>query len=172
MTGFLKEEFEYTIIDDLTVENLQEWCNENDISIQLHTNAERWCAFTQYYCREQNLDVISSASMGYIISSLFAGLGVSCNTEIYIREEELVFDAIEYLNQLREKYDDEETIAKQLFSYIFDLYCYHIHQYEYKDHNMCFRIGESSLARFEDVAGETKSEKFMNLIQYYFMTRD
>ena len=170
---FFNEEFEYTVIDStVTVKDLESWCNENGVGIQMHTNAERWCAFTQYYCRENHLDVVSSASMGYVVSSLFGGLGVSCNTEMYIREEELVFDAIEHLNKLREDCDDELTIAKQLFSFIFNLYCYHIHQYEYKDHQINFRVGEASMLRFDEIGGDTKSEKFMNLIQYYFMTRD
>lgn len=173
MVGFILDDFEFDIIDDtLTVEELKDWCRENGVDIQFHTPAERWCAFTQYYCREAGLDIFSSASMGYIVSSLFAGLGVSCSTEIYFREEEISFDSIDYLNTLREKYDDEETIAKQLFSYIFDLYQYNIHKYEYKDNKMCFRLGVSTMARFNDVVGDTKTEKFYNLIQHYHATKE
>ena len=165
---FLKEKFDFSIIDSsITVEDLEQFCHENDIGIQFHTDSEVWCAFSQWYGRKHGLDAIASTSFAYIVSALFTGLGVSANTEIYFRENEISFDSIEYLNQCRVDYGEvveEVTIAKMLFKYIFNLYRDRLWEYEYKDHKICFRCGESTLARLMNHDGETKSEKIMKLI--------
>ena len=165
---FLKEEFCYTIIDaTVSIDELKLWCHENNVRIKPNSNAEIWAMFTQYYARKKGLDVVSATSMAYIISALFGGFGVSASTEVYIREEEISFQAIEHLNDLRTRFSSERDVAVNLFCYVFDLYKYHIVDYEYKDHSLCFRIGESSMAKFMDVDGETKTDKFLTLIQYY-----
>ena len=162
---FLKEEFSFEIIDDsLTVEYLQDWCHENDINLHLCDNASTWCAFAQYYARTHDLDVLASTSFAYIISSLFAGMGVSASTEIYFRENEISFDAIEHLNQLRKDFDDEEYIARMLFFHIFNIYHDNIWKYEFKDQKICLRVGESTMAKIESAEGKTISEKIMNLL--------
>lgn len=162
---FLKKNFSFDIIDSsVSVEDLESFCHENDIQLQFHTDSEIWCAFAQYYGRKHGLDVIASTSFSYIISALFTGLGVSAGTEIYFRENDISFDSIDYLNTLRTEETDEETIAKKLFQYIFDIYHHKIWQYEFKDEKICIRVGESTLAKIMDADGKNKSEKIMNLI--------
>lgn len=164
---FLKEEFDFEIIDStVTVDFLQDWCQENDINLQLHDNPSTWCAFAQYYGRNNGLDALASTSFAYIISSLFAGMGVSASTEIYFRENDISFDSIDYLNTLRTEETDEETIAKKLFKFIFDIYRHRIWQYEFKDEKICIRVGESTLAKIMGATGSSKSEKIMNLIYH------
>ncbi len=163
---FLRKEYEYNIIDDsISVDYLQKWCKENGIDINIGDNSSAWCAFTQYYCISHKLDMISAASMGYIVSSLFAGNGMSASTEIYIREEEITFNVVEKLNELHTEYDDEDIVAVNLFDYIFDLYQNNISDYEYKDEKLIFRVGTASLLRFMEIEGESKSDKFRNLLQ-------
>ena len=165
---FLKEEFTYVIIDaTVSIDDLKNWCKENNVSIKPNSNAEIWAMFTQYYARTHGLDVVSATSMAYIISALYGGFGVSASTEMYIREEEITFQSIEHLNDLRTRFDSERDVAINLFRFVFDLYKYHIVDYEYKDHSICFRLGESSMVRFMNVDGETKTDKFLKLIQYW-----
>ena len=168
---FFEEEFTYEIIDDtITVDFLKDWCKENGITLSCLDNPTTWCAFAQWYGRTNGLDTISATSFSYIISSLFAGLGVSASTEVYIREEEIMMHSIEYLNELRKANSDvsEKSIANMLFYHIFDLYHDHIQEYEYKDEKLIFRIGSASMLRFMTVDGDTKSDKFRTLLQHYF----
>lgn len=166
---FLNEEFDYTIIDDtITVDFLRRWCKENNIDLHIIDNATTWVAFTQYYGRNHGLDDISATSMSSIVSTLYAGMNVSASTEVYIREEEILFDCIEKLNSLRKQGHSEETVAIMLFNHIFGIYKNQIDKYEYKDENLVFRIGSASLMRFMTVDGDTKSDKFRTLLQHYF----
>ena len=166
---FLKEEFTYEIIDDtIDVDFLKKWCEENGLQLSCLDNPTTWCAFAQWYGRTNGLDNISATSFSYIISSLFTGLGVSASTEIYIREEDIMMNALEKLNSLRKVYDNEEIVAMILFNHIFGIYKNQIDKYEYKDENLVFRIGSASMLRFMTVDGDTKSDKFRVLLQNYF----
>jgi len=132
---------------------------ENDV-------ASKWCAYAQKYGLENGLTYSEQLSFSYIISSIFGGMGFSCSTEAYYREEEIELISINKLNELRDSNLDESDVMKSLFNYIFSLY-EDIEKYTYKTERISFKISLSMAERFEKIEGGSKSDKFRMLVQNY-----
>lgn len=159
---FWKKEDEYTIIEKISVEELKEFLTENHIYLDLNGVAERWAAFSNYYGRKHGLNELESASFSSIISTFMAGMGVSASTDAYFNEEAIENKVIDLYNQLPET--DEISRKKILFSQVFDLYKNDIEKYELKNRRIEVRVTERQYQKFLDLPGETKSDKFRNLL--------
>lgn len=160
---FWKTEHEYTIIEEVSVEELEKFLTENHIYLNLDGCAERWAAFSNYYGRNHGLNPFESASFSSIISTFMTGMGVSAGTEAYFNEEGIEHKVIDLYNQLPE---DENEISKKrmLFKQVFDLYN-DIEKYELKNRRIEVRVSEREYQKFLDLPGETKSDKFRNLLK-------
>lgn len=164
---FWKTEHEYNIIENVSVEELEEFLTENHIYLNLDGCAERWAAFSNYYGRKHGLNPFESASFSSIISTFMAGgMGVSAGTDAYFNEEAIENKAIEYYNgvQALHKYSEVEK-KKLLFKLIFSIYCENIEKYELKNRRIEVRVSEREYQKFLDLPGETKSDKFRNLLK-------
>lgn len=161
---FWKTEHEYNIIEDISVEELEEFLTENHIYLNLEGVAERWAAFSNYYGRKHGLNPFESASFSSIISTFMAGMGVSAGTEAYFNEEAIEGKVIDLYNQLPET-ADEISRKRMLFSQVFDLYKNDIAKYELKNRRIEVRVSEREYQKFLDLPGETKSDKFRNLLK-------
>lgn len=156
---------EYNIIEEISVEELQNYLNTNNISLSLEDPASRWAGFSNYYGRTHGLNDIESASFSAIISTFLAGLGVSAGTEYYFNELDIENKAIDIYNNLNSDNNMSETEKKQtFFKKIFQLYKEDITQYERKNHNLTFRVTEREYDKFMNLEGETKTDKFLNLL--------
>lgn len=160
---FWKKEEEYKIIENVSVEELEEFLTENHIYLDLNGVAERWAAFSNYYGRKHGLNELESASFSSIISTFMAGMGVSASTDAYFNEEAIENKVIDLYNQLP-KDVAEISRKKMLFRQVFDLYKNDIEKYELKNRRIEVRVTERQYQKFLDLPGETKSDKFRNLL--------
>lgn len=162
---FWEKEDEYKIIiEDVSVEELEEFLTENHIYLDLMGAAERWAAFSNYYGRKHRLNELEAASFSSIISTFMAGMGVSASTDAYFNEEAIENKVIDLYNQLP-KDVDEISRKKLLFRQVFDLYKNNIEKYELKNRRIEVRVSEREYQKFLDLPGETKSDKFRNLLK-------
>lgn len=161
---FWEKEDEYKIIEDVSVEELEKFLTENHIYLNLDGAAERWAAFSNYYGRKHGLNPFESASFSSIISTFMEGMGVSAGTEAYFNEEAIENKVIDLYNQLPEDVD-EISRKKLLFRQVFDLYKNDIEKYELKNRRIEVRVSEREYQKFLDLPGETKSDKFRNLLK-------
>lgn len=161
---FWEKEDEYKIIiEDVSVEELEEFLTENHIYLSLDGAAERWAAFSNYYGRKHGLNELEAASFSSIISNFMAGMGVSASTDAYFNEEAIENKVINLYNQLPRDVD-EISRKKLLFRQVFDLYKNDIEKYELKNRRIEVRVSEREYQKFLDLPGETKSDKFRNLL--------
>ena len=161
---FWEKEDEYKIIENVSVEELEKFLTENHIYLNLDGAAERWAAFSNYYGRKHGLNPFESASFSSIISTFMEGMGVSAGTEAYFNEEAIENKVIDLYNQLPET-ADEISRKRMLFRQVFDLYKNDIEKYELKNRRIEVRVSEREYQKFLDLPGETKSDKFRNLLK-------
>lgn len=160
---FWEKEEEYKIIEDVSVSELEKFITENHIYLNLNGCAERWAAFSNYYGRKHGLNELESASFSSIISTFMTGMGVSAGTDVYFNEEAIENKVIDLYNQLPET--DEISRKRMLFRQVFDLYKNDIEKYELKNRRIEVRVSEREYQKFLDLPGETKSDKFRNLLK-------
>lgn len=158
------EKDEYKIIEDVSVSELEKFLTENHIYLNLDSCAERWAAFSNYYGRKHGLNELESASFSSLISTFMGGMGVSAGTEAYFNEEAIENKVIDLYNQLPET-ADEISRKRMLFRQVFDLYKNDIEKYELKNRRIEVRVSEREYQKFLDLPGETKSDKFRNLLK-------
>lgn len=161
---FWKKEDEYKIIEEVSVSELEKFLTENHIYLNLNGCAERWAAFSNYYGRKHGLNPFESASFSSIISTFMGGMGVSAGTDVYFNEEAIENKVIDLYNQLPET-ADEISRKRMLFRQVFDLYKNDIEKYELKNRRIEVRVSEREYQKFLDLPGETKSDKFRNLLK-------
>lgn len=160
---FWKTEHEYNIIENVSVEELEEFLTENHIYLNINGCAERWAAFSNYYGRKHGLNELEAASFSSIISTFMADMGVSASTDAYFNEEAIESKVIDLYNQLP-KDVDEISRKKLLFRQVFDLYKNDIEKYELKNRRIEVRVSEREYQKFLDLPGDSKSEKFRKLL--------
>lgn len=129
--------------------------------------ASQWNAYAQQYGSKHGLTYSEQLSFGYMCSSLFGGMGYSCSTEMYYKEEEIFDDAIDSLNRLRESGIPEDEVIKKLFRHIFKIYSEKIEEYSFKTEKLNLKISLSMLEHLDDVPGDSKSEKFRTVMREY-----
>ena len=161
---FWEKEDEYKIIEDVSVIELEKFLTENHIYLNIDGAAERWAAFSNYYGRKHGLNEFESASFSSIISTSRAGMAVSAATDAYFNEETIEGKVIDLYNQLPET-ADEISRKRMLFRQVFDLYKNDIEKYELKNRRIEVRVTEREYQKFLNLSGETKSDKFRNLLK-------
>lgn len=152
----------------LSNEELQRFLKEQGISMQIVDNSTRWAAYGQWYAHRKGWDVIRSTSFSYMVSLFFAGMGVSASTEMYIKEETMEYDIIDFLNEIKENPlppEQERAVPAVLFQHIVDIYANHIDKYEYATERLSLKLTPSQMARFQAVEGDTMKDKFLYLLQ-------
>lgn len=83
---------------------------------------------------------------------------------MYIDEESIEYKCVEALNEIREENLTEEEEVKIFFDFILNLYKWDIDQYSHKTRTVNVRLTERQYERFMEVEGETKTDKFINLL--------
>ena len=93
-----------------------------------------------------------------------AGMGISASTEMYFKEEQLEYDLINKLNEIKSQTSDEETQVKKMFRCIVMIYSKHISDYEYSTERLSFKLTPSEMEKFQSISGKTNKEKFKTLL--------
>jgi len=162
---FWKNEYDYSIINEsVTDEILNEFLKENGISLQIVDNSTRWCAFAQCYAHEHSFDVVKATSFAYMVSLFMTGMGISAGTEMYFKEEQLEYDLLEKLNEIKSNESSEEIQVKEMFKCIFLTYQRDISKYEYSTERLSLRLTPSEMEKFQHVNGKNNKEKFKRLL--------
>ena len=158
------------IRDEIPDETLQKFLNKKEIGFRVtDSESNRWTAYAIYVGMEKlGLTQFEACSFGYMISTFFSGMGLSCGTEAWFREEEIELTILDKYNDLvsDESLNDHER-KKNLFYFICDLYKNHIDKYAYKTETLSFRTSISTKWKFENVEGESFNDKLVYLIDKY-----
>ena len=167
---FIEEKLLPNIIKpSVTERSVQSWCDKHSVFIRVNSDwSTYWAGFANMYGQMNGLSFIESGSFSYMVSMFMTGMGVSCGTDMYFREEDIEYRILKIYDDLRETTDDEEELAKKLFYEIFDLYKNHIEKYSLKTNSLNFRISQSDYDRFMDVDGKTKIDKLRLLLRIYY----
>ena len=163
---FWEKEYTPSVVGcELSDEELQQFLNEKGIGLQIVDNSTRWCAFAQYYAIDNEFDVVKATSFSYMVSLFMTGMGISANTEMYFKEEQMEYDLVDYINKLRSTFpDDEQEQVKCMFLKIFRIYEDHISNYEYSTERLSLRLTPSEMEKFQSLEGKNNKEKFKNLL--------
>ena len=171
---FFKEKYEPNIINHLTNERIiQQWCDAHSIFLKVNAdNSTLWAGFSNMYGQTNGLSYIEAGSFSYMVSMFLTGMGVSCGTEMYFREEDIEYRILKIFDVLKNEESDEEELAKKLFFAIFDLYKNEIEKYSFKTNHLTFRLSQSDYDKFMLVEGESKVDKLRVLMRKYFESKD
>lgn len=160
------KEYSPSIIEDYTIEELEDFLQQNNIHMNIVDSPTLWAAFANKYGREHGLKDHTAASFSCMVSMFIAGMGVSAGTEFYFKEEEIEFKIFDRYNKLDETVAEEENI-KILFFFIFDIYVNEIEKYEKKIKRIDFRVSQSEYEEFMGVEGGSKVDKLRTLLNNY-----
>ena len=156
--------------EKITDEFLQEFINKKELGFRVSdSESNRWTAYAVYVGIEKmNLTQFEACSFGYMISTFFSGMGLSCGTDTWFREEEIELKILDNYNDLvRDESLNDHERKKNLFNFICDLYQNHIDKYAYKTETLSFRTSISTKWKFENVEGESFNDKLVYLIDKY-----
>lgn len=167
---FFEEQQEPYIINHLTsVKTIQRWCDTHSIFLNVGAdNSTFWAGFSNWYGQTNGLSYIEAGSFSYMVSMFMTGMGVSCGTEIYFREDDIEYHLLGVLESLKSEGNDEEDIARKMFFAIFDLYKNDIEKYSFKVNHLTFRLSQSDYDRFMGVEGKDKVSKLRTLMRNYY----
>ena len=162
---FWEKEYQPTVVGcKLSDEELQQFLNEKEVGLQISDNSTRWCAFAQCYAHEHNFDVVKATSFSYMVSLFMSGMGISAGTEMYFKEEQLEYDLLDKLNEIKSEDIPEEEQVKEMFKHIFEVYENNISKYEYATERLSFKLTPSEMEKFQSLEGKNNKEKFKNLL--------
>lgn len=156
---FFKDEYEYTIIENVELKELEFTGLDLDFD-----SSNRWAAYTIYRAKKEGLNNTAQLSMASIVSGFMGGLVVSASTDYYFKEEKIDHAVIDELNRLQDTDLSEPEKVKALFNFILDLYKQDIEKYERKIQRINPRLTQSQYEKFQSVEGETASEKLATLL--------
>lgn len=166
---YFKNKYKPQIINPLVTEKtIQRWCDTHNIFLDVNADdSTLWAGFANMYGQMHGLTVVEASSFSYIISMAMTGMGVSCGTDMYFREEDIEYYVLRVYDELTVECKDEEELAKKLFYEILDLYRWDIEKYTLKTNSLNFRLSQSDYDKFMDVEGKTKVDKLRNLLRKY-----
>ncbi|MBP5422978.1 MAG: hypothetical protein J6Y78_11110 [Paludibacteraceae bacterium] len=167
---YIEEKLLPNIIMPLVTERtVQKWCDKHHVFIRVDSDLSTyWAGFSNMYAQLKGLSYIEAGSFSYMVSMFMTGMGVSCGTDMYFREEDIELKILRIYDELKENYDDDEILGKELFDKIFQLYKYDIEKYTLKTNSLNFRLSQIDYDRFMNVMGKTKSDKLRSLLDFYY----
>ena len=153
------------IDENVNYDELEQYAKERALPYYRDDTATIWNIYAQKYAEERGMTHSCRLSFGYIVSSIFGGMGVSCSTAYYFKEEEILDECISTLNELRESELSEKEVMKELFNFIFIRYDEKIESYCYKTEKLNLKISLPMMERFNQIEGGSNAEKFRNLMK-------
>lgn len=166
---FFEKDILPNIVTHTTSERtVQNWCDKNGVYINVKSDLSTyWAGFANMYGQLHGLSHIEAGSFSYMVSMFMTGMGVSCGTDLYFREDDIENRILKICDEINEIYDEDKKALK-LFYRIFDLYRYEIEKYSFKTNSLNFRLSQSDFDKFMNVDGQTKSDKLRNLLDMYY----
>ena len=166
---YFRQKYKPWVINPLTSERIiQRWCDTHNIILDVTADdSTLWAGFANMYGQMHGLTPIESASFSFMVSMFITGMGVSCGTDMYFREDDIEYHILGIYDELKEEYKDEEDIVKSLFYEIAELYIWDIEKYSLKTNSLNFRLSQSDYDKFMDVEGNSKVDKLRTLLKKY-----
>lgn len=168
----LFEKKEVNEIYNVELEKLEDYAKKNGIPFYKEEISSHWNTFAHYRANNIGLCDICCRSFGGLISAMIGGLGYSCGTDIFIREEELENNCIDLYNQIQKEEYSEEDKIRIFFEKVLLIYSEEIEEYTYKNRKVSVMMSEVMFQSFNEIEGKTKSDKFRTLIDFYLKNRD
>lgn len=165
---FWKKEYEYDIIEDVDIEVIKKYLKDNSIYVGVDDISSRWCAFAHWYGYKNGFNIIQCGSFGNMVSIFMTGMSCSCGTEEYYYEETIEKLLYKELLRIKKEYISELEKVVRMFNFIFKFYMKNDRKYERASNSFCTRISYSEHEKFMRVKGENKSDKFRELLNYYY----
>ena len=131
-----------------------------------NTLTDKWFVYCLMYSFDKGMDIYRANSFGHVISMFATGLGHSCGTYLFFKEEQIEYFAIDLVNSIDTDKSDIERI-NIFFLEMFKLYDELIEEYTIKNQRLQIRCSISMLNEFNNVDGATNSEKLGNLLSLY-----
>ena len=162
---FWKKEYNYKIIDNtVSDEYLRIVLERNNIELSIVDNPTEWCAFAHVYGLKHGFNPIHTASFAYMVSMFIGGIGISAETDAYIKEETIEKDLLNTYNEINKQDITEEKKVLKMFDAIVELYTNRIHLFEYCTEWITFKATPTERDLFRKLPGETAREKFHHLM--------
>lgn len=167
---FFKKQYEPNIINPMAnIITIQRWCDNHNIHLNVGADISTfWAGFANWYGQTNGLSFVEAGSFSYMVSIFMTGMGVSCGTEMYFREDNIEYRLIDTFEKMKEEFDDEEELAIKFFFVIFDLYDSEIEKYSFKTNHLTFRLSQTDYDNFMGVDGKTKVDKLRTLLKKYY----
>lgn len=154
------------IIDEnYDLDELVKFSKEYGNPIYTEDKASIWNAYALKIGLEKGLLPVEANSFGYMCSTFFGGMGYSCGTEMYFREEDIEYVILDKLALIKETNTLEIDQVQKLWDFILDLYLNHIEDYTLKTENLHIKLSVSMYQRFMQLDGETKTDKLRKILK-------
>lgn len=150
-----------------TDKQLSEFLKKVGIEFQITDLSSRYCAWAIHEgITNLHLTKTEACSFGYMVSTFYGGMGLSCGTDYLYKEEQIEYYLIDKLNELKDIKDINKK-AELFYQEICDLYRDDLDEYAYHRERINLMVSNDTLERFQDVEGATRNDKLVNLIKYY-----
>ena len=158
MEWFFTEEYEYTILENKTLEEIEQETENAQISLP-DTRAGRWAKYATLKGAQAGLNFMYSINFGYNISSIVADMGIDAGTDIYFKLEmyDKIFDIFE---QVRKEYDDEKEVIKHFFNETLEFYKNEAKNYEKTVYRIALRLSDNDMKILRQAAPTPKKAIF------------
>lgn len=160
---------DYYIIDSTVKrKDLAYVLKQNNVGIDFtKDNESHWQAFGYCYAKDNDLSDLEALSFARLISWYVSPKNTALPKNKHIKEN-LIEDAISKkdLEFTSQGMENDEKI-KNIFYELFDIYCNHINDYEYKNKTLNFRMTSRQYDEFMSLPGNSNTERLENLIDFY-----
>lgn len=163
-----KKQYNYTIIEDIELEDLDIYLGENYFITDIFKNEScRWVGFSQYFGLENGLTPIECESFGSMVAFFITGKYCPSSTDQYYDENRIRDKIHKQLDEIMKMDMEEEEKVRLLFYHIFSIYKEGLDNYEKAITTLTVKMTYSQQKNFMSVKGHTKAEKFRNILDFY-----
>lgn len=162
---FFKKKYTPQVIDEkYSLEELIKFSREYGNPIYPEDISTIWNAYAIKIGLTEGLIPVEANSFGFMVSTFLGGMGMSCSTEYYFREEEIEYKIVDELNKIKSETNNEEEQIQKLWAFILNLYLNNIEDYTLKTENLHVKLSISMYQRFMNLEGDSKTDKLRNLL--------
>ena len=149
--------------------NVQRWCDKHHVFIRVDSDLSTyWAGFARMWGELHGLSYLEASSFSYMVSMVMTGMGVSCGSDMYFREEDIEQKVLNMYDELNKRDIDDEALGVAMFMGIYELYLHDSEKYTFKTNALNFRLSQTDFDRFMNVPGIKKSDKLRFLLDKYY----
>ena len=158
MNSFFHEKYEYTILENKTLKEIEEETPNIILSLP-DTRSGRWAKYASLKGAQAGLHIIYSINFGYNISSIVTDKGIDAGSDIFFRQT-LDDEIIKIYEHNKEKYPDEIDLLKHFFNDTLQFYKTQAQKYEKNAYRIPLKISQSDMQTLKSTAPTIKKAIF------------